>query len=534
MLSTNAVYESYDDGEDKEMQHNIPIFQPVIEEEVDDDDDDLGEEEDADAEEDSVDEIMNDDNNETKTNHDDTTIHHNNNISDERNHHHYPFISSPPKYDNPVPVYEQASVGVTEAASTNSTSASAVPLSSSQPPHQPTTPPTTTPTDDFSVATRSCTPTATIRKSNSHRHHPYKLPSSRDINNTNEDNNNNKKNKKNNLSSSALPHGDFKGGQSAWQAMLYELMVYRANHENNINKLTCTSLYSSSFNTNNQNNNTKYFKQQHTLYLWLQNQKKHYKRYMENKPSFLNQDRIKVLESIGIEWHLRGNAFWDGMYEKLKSYKVTHGDCLVPRTWKGDKRLGEWVTDQRRQYKYKQNNKATMLSDEREKKLNDIGFAWSLRNRMDWNTRFEQLVKFKHEYGHCIVPQLYNKEKGLGKWVSKQREQYKNMQDGKYSFMTKDRIRQLDSLGFSWNAKGRRSAESLMGCDVLKLTTTTTTATIAGANETDTDVGNTETSGAATMTTINDDNEHHSSVTSPFKDTAETIEKDHNAITYSM
>ncbi len=174
------------------------------------------------------------------------------------------------------------------------------------------------------------------------------------------------------------------------------------------------------------------------------------------------------------------------MYEKLKQYKTAHGDCLVPRQWKKDKRLGEWVTDQRRQYKYKTNNKPTLLTAQREKKLNEIEFTWSLRNRLDWNERYQELVKFKQENGHCIVPQLYTKVKGLGKWVSKQREQYKNLVDGKYSFITEERIEQLDAIGFSWNAKGRRSAESLMGCNVLK---PQAAVSVEGANDSSASAG---------------------------------------------
>lgn len=138
------------------------------------------------------------------------------------------------------------------------------------------------------------------------------------------------------------------------------------------------------------------------------------------------------------------------------------------RKWEENKKLGEWVTDQRRQHKYKVTNRPTLLNDERQQKLDDLNFTWSLRNRTDWQARFEELCDFKEEYGHCVVPQLFSQNKSLGKWVSKQREQYRKLLDGKSSFMTKERIDQLDNIGFSWSAKGRRNTESLIGTEMMK------------------------------------------------------------------
>jgi hypothetical protein len=42
-----------------------------------------------------------------------------------------------------------------------------------------------------------------------------------------------------------------------------------------------------------------------------------------------------------------------------------------------------------------------------------------------WNNKFQELYTFYVENGHSDVPQTYKKNKSLGKWVSKQREQYK-------------------------------------------------------------------------------------------------------------
>ena len=305
-------------------------------------------------------------------------------------------------------------------------------------------------------------------------------------------------------SSSSQPSKDFKGGKDAWQSMLYNLLAYKVNHNNETNV---------KFETENT--------QEHSLYLWLQNQRKHYKYFIDGRQSFLNEERVKILESVGVEWNVRGEVFWENMYEKLKEYKSTYGDTLVPRKWEENKKLGEWVTDQRRQHKYKITNKSSLLTDERERKLNEIGFIWSLRNRTDWNQRFEELVKFKQEYGHCVVPQLFEQNKALGKWVSKQREQYRRLLHNKYSFMTTERVGKLNDIGFSWNAKGRRNIETLVGTEIEKSTLTNRPSIVeASANNFD---------GKTSMPLLNNDNLGEKSVT-PASQRTETHDDYYNQL----
>ena len=57
--------------------------------------------------------------------------------------------------------------------------------------------------------------------------------------------------------------------------------------------------------------------------------------------------------------------------------------------------------------------------------------------------------------GHCVVPQHYTRNRALGKWVAKQREQYRFYREGKHSFLTEERIDLLKSVGFVWKIKGR-------------------------------------------------------------------------------
>ena len=65
-----------------------------------------------------------------------------------------------------------------------------------------------------------------------------------------------------------------------------------------------------------------------------------------------------------------------------------------------------------------------------------------------WSARFEQLLEFKAQFGHYLVPEQYAANPTLGRWVKTQRCSYKLYQEGKPSPMTAEHIRELDSVEF--------------------------------------------------------------------------------------
>ena len=64
-----------------------------------------------------------------------------------------------------------------------------------------------------------------------------------------------------------------------------------------------------------------------------------------------------------------------------------------------------------------------------------------------WEERLELLKAYKEEHGHCVVPRSaeYRGVK-LGSWVNRQR------QWGKSGKLSKDRVAQLNGIGFTWVA----------------------------------------------------------------------------------
>lgn len=61
------------------------------------------------------------------------------------------------------------------------------------------------------------------------------------------------------------------------------------------------------------------------------------------------------------------------------------------------------------------------------------------------------------------MPQHWPNNRPLGKWVAKQREQYRFHQEGKHSFLTDERIDLLKSCNFTWKIKGRGATSKSEG-----------------------------------------------------------------------
>lgn len=152
----------------------------------------------------------------------------------------------------------------------------------------------------------------------------------------------------------------------------------------------------------------------------------------------LTEVRAKLLDDIGFEWSLRRRRTletWDERYERLKEYKTMHGNCTVPQS---SGPFGEWVNNQRRM------RKKGKLSEERARKLDKLGFEWSLKSPpRKWDERLDELSKYQAEHGHCNVPRSQG---SLGAWV-------KNQRSGKEK-LPKERKKRLDDLGFEWNPRG--------------------------------------------------------------------------------
>ena len=70
-----------------------------------------------------------------------------------------------------------------------------------------------------------------------------------------------------------------------------------------------------------------------------------------------------------------------------------------------------------------------------------------------WFARYTELQQYQKEHGHCSVPNDYEPNRQLGRWVKRQRHQHYLFNEGKHSTMTKERKMLLDSVGFIWDSR---------------------------------------------------------------------------------
>lgn len=91
------------------------------------------------------------------------------------------------------------------------------------------------------------------------------------------------------------------------------------------------------------------------------------------------------------------------------------------------------------------------MTAERLDLLSGVGFIWDSHD-VNWREKLDTLTKYRAEFGNCNVPSNF-RDKKLATWVKCQRRQYKLHWAQRPSAMTRDRIRELESVGFEWEIR---------------------------------------------------------------------------------
>jgi hypothetical protein len=185
------------------------------------------------------------------------------------------------------------------------------------------------------------------------------------------------------------------------------------------------------------------------LSLWVQKQRHDY------RVGTLPEENEAKLRTIGFVFDLYFASFARG-FEKLKAYKEEHGDCRVPRSY-FDNELVSFVKQQRTQYKRLEDGDSSSLTEERRRKLEELGFEWQVRSNA-WDENYEKLRDYHRKHGHCNIPSDYD-DQSLYRFISVQRTQYKRLQNGESQRLTPTRIAKLKALDFVWNTNDARWME---------------------------------------------------------------------------
>lgn len=140
---------------------------------------------------------------------------------------------------------------------------------------------------------------------------------------------------------------------------------------------------------------------------------------------------------------------WNEYLRQLLSFKSKLGHCCVPYKYKLNPALSRWVRRQRYQYKLKIEGRPGGITESRVAILEKAGFVWNAHGQK-WQNRWNELMAYCFENGHGNVPHNYRQNPELANWVKNQRRQHKLFQEGKPSNITRERIDDLNSLGFTW------------------------------------------------------------------------------------
>ena len=159
---------------------------------------------------------------------------------------------------------------------------------------------------------------------------------------------------------------------------------------------------------------------------------------------------------VGTEVSAPGSTSWQQYFYQLMEFKQVHGHCDVV---KRSRELGGWVHQQRAMKKRRDqcSRGPSSLWVERENMLDSIGFKWRIKpagGAVPWEKRFQELVEYKRAHGGIQVPA---RNKGLYRWMVEQRYVYSQKQKGKYSPMTEERQKKLESIGFVWKSQKMKS-----------------------------------------------------------------------------
>jgi Helicase associated domain len=159
------------------------------------------------------------------------------------------------------------------------------------------------------------------------------------------------------------------------------------------------------------------------------------------KHGTLAEERTSRLDALAFCWTVQPptTALWKQRINGLKAFQQEHGHCKVPATYPPNPALGRWVANTRHR------KKRGELDEERIRCLNALGFR--SEQRVTWEQHIRDLKAFKKKHGHCDVPLRYPLNRSLANWVNGVR------QSKKHGTLAEERIRLLDTLGFSWMTK---------------------------------------------------------------------------------
>lgn len=196
----------------------------------------------------------------------------------------------------------------------------------------------------------------------------------------------------------------------------------------------------------------------------------------------LPDDKYQALQDINFAWQYKSRSpgtnklrrrkltklqrrphrTWSKYYPKLERFQKTHGHCDSNLISTEDKDLFLWIKSLERRYG---------LPEDKRQDLQRLGISlpkprakrrWKPPTRIirksheeRWNEKINELKLYRRKYGHCEVPQEYEENLQLARWVMNQRTFYRMNHEGMDTSLCENRIDQLEELDFVWDCRDK-------------------------------------------------------------------------------
>jgi len=225
------------------------------------------------------------------------------------------------------------------------------------------------------------------------------------------------------------------------------------------------------------------------LGVWLSNQKREYRSLIKEqkrthdteknadnsngsntrRSTSLTPGRLEALLSVVdvTRWAEKTHtSVWQKRYGELCDFYDSYGHSNVPQDYSQNFALGQWVMNQRTEYKRYLAGRTTCLDIERIEMLTKVEFCWDSQV-YKWYSQLERLKAYQREHGHVNISKKDDENYDLRLWVIRQRQQYNKLLrlqkileetdelpslSGKLSPMTHERIKALEEVPeFEWS-----------------------------------------------------------------------------------
>ncbi|CAH0480558.1 unnamed protein product [Peronospora belbahrii] len=180
----------------------------------------------------------------------------------------------------------------------------------------------------------------------------------------------------------------------------------------------------------------------------------------------LPMKQVEALNELGFVWSVRDTKWYEFFLPGLRRYRELHGHANVPLAFtvpshdvdsRWPKKLQRYRLGQH-VYMVRSGKYATQVR-ESQQELEELGFSFRLGDKAWVESIFPALEVFSSKYGHCDVWQDFvvpsDESWPKDSWGLKLGDTVKNIRRGAYDTQIQAARKDLDALGFVWNARHR-------------------------------------------------------------------------------